>query len=587
MSKQAQKKQEQPAQQQAPKEPIILPQIKPAQNFMPQTKNSGTATFSNIAKQAESLVSGDNSIVFNNYNNNAVFRSSRVDLNDCVSVDAVNKSIKNVNELTFSDKSSIKGICDGYVLNNQGLKVLINDKNIALSTAFSYRFAEQLEKLSTNLKKESANRLQSHNELHAMIKEMENTEVHDKDMKINGTLELMNNLKIDHFGIRNDGDLWTAFTMNDIDWMAFDNDTNKIYMYKPVEMNKAVKINDTFNVGKLKIVPTDSDNYSMFSLNDEHFMSFNANDDSTVLYKNVNTRGNLVAAGQINANAFETKNYIKFTNDTVANDYAYIQLKGTAANAGELEIATCDDATEPIYIRQYSGNRATLKRTLTLLDANGNTSIPQNLNVSGSLTIGSDLTLQNAENLNLLRPGINGSQKMLFVIGKERSTWNAMTLRYDEVNGVHQGHIGMWGEDYMLQFTQAGVKIKRSAMTVIHTTNVHGEIGTFCETTGELSDMWVREDNTDCICQVKTSTSLNARILGIICKEDTFASHGDVLVKVVQDTYELGDILVPTENGYGRKATEEEELFMMRKAIPRPKITSLNAPEGFVATFLV
>ena len=104
MSKQAQKKQEPPAQQQAPKEPIILPQIKPPQNFSPQSKNVGSATFSNIAKQAESLVSGDNSIVFNNYNNNAVFRSSRVDLNDCVSVDAVNKSIKIVNELTFSDK---------------------------------------------------------------------------------------------------------------------------------------------------------------------------------------------------------------------------------------------------------------------------------------------------------------------------------------------------------------------------------------------------------------------------------------------------------------------------------------------------
>ena len=57
---------------------------------------------------------------------------------------------------------------------------------------------------------------------------------------------------------------------------------------------------------------------------------------------------------------------------------------------------------------------------------------------------------------------------------------------------------------------------------------------------------------------------------------------------VVPDNYELGDILVPTENGYGRKATEEEELFMIRKAIPRPKITSLDAgTEGYVATFLV
>ena len=36
-----------------------------------------------------------------------------------------------------------------------------------------------------------------------------------------------------------------------------------------------------------------------------------------------------------------------------------------------------------------------------------------------------------------------------------------------------------------------------------------------------------------------------------------------------------------------KKATDEELMFMMIHAIPRPKITSLDAPEGFVATFLV
>ena len=578
MSKQQPKNKEPAQQQQPPPEPVIPKNIMKPLHFAPQSKNVGSATFSNIAKQAEAIVSGDNSIVFNNYNNNAVFRSSRVDMNDCVSVDSVNRSIKNVNDINFVDKSTLKGISDGYALNNQGMKILMNDKNIALSTAFSYKLMNELAKTNANIKLESSKREESHNQLQSMIKDLETNEVHDKDMLIKGSLTLTKSLKVDGFGIRTDDINWAALTMNDMDWMSFDYVNGKINMYKPVEINKAVQINNTLNVGKLKITPSDSDNYSMLSLNDEYFMSFNANDDSTVLYKNVNARGNLVAAGQVNANAFETKNYIKFTNDTVSNDYAYIQLKGTEANAGELEIATCDDATEPIYVRQYSGNRTTLKRTLALLNTLGNTQIPGNLHCYGNITCDNIATFK--------------------MVHKDADAWgpvadigffricNGKKTNNEAQNFSYIRHTSN-NEQNIMTLSSNGIKINKSAMTVIHTTNVHGEIGTFCETTGELSDMWVREDNTDCICQVKTSTSLNPRIVGIICKEDTFASHGDVLVRIVPDNYELGDILVPTENGYGRKATEEEELYMMRKAIPRPKITSLNAPEGFIATFLV
>jgi hypothetical protein len=52
----------------------------------------------------------------------------------------------------------------------------------------------------------------------------------------------------------------------------------------------------------------------------------------------------------------------------------------SGVNAGYLEIATCDDGTEPIYVRQYadsfSGSPA---RTLTLLGSSGNTTIPGTL----------------------------------------------------------------------------------------------------------------------------------------------------------------------------------------------------------------
>jgi hypothetical protein len=58
-----------------------------------------------------------------------------------------------------------------------------------------------------------------------------------------------------------------------------------------------------------------------------------------------------------------------------SNDFFRIRTGG-ASNAGFVEIATADDGTEPIYVRQYTGVFSTLKRTATLLDGSGNTSFP-------------------------------------------------------------------------------------------------------------------------------------------------------------------------------------------------------------------
>lgn len=68
------------------------------------------------------------------------------------------------------------------------------------------------------------------------------------------------------------------------------------------------------------------------------------------------------------------------------NDYWRVGGQATADNAGYMEIATADDADEPIYVRQYSGAYSTLSRTLTLLDASGNTSMPGNLSVTKSVS---------------------------------------------------------------------------------------------------------------------------------------------------------------------------------------------------------
>lgn len=49
---------------------------------------------------------------------------------------------------------------------------------------------------------------------------------------------------------------------------------------------------------------------------------------------------------------------------------------GGASNAGYVEIATADEGTEPIYVRQYTGAFTTVTRTATLLDGSGNTTFP-------------------------------------------------------------------------------------------------------------------------------------------------------------------------------------------------------------------
>lgn len=61
---------------------------------------------------------------------------------------------------------------------------------------------------------------------------------------------------------------------------------------------------------------------------------------------------------------------------TMGSNDAFRIAIGGGNNAGYAEIATADDYSEPIYVRQYQGGFATLKRTATLLDGSGNSSFP-------------------------------------------------------------------------------------------------------------------------------------------------------------------------------------------------------------------
>lgn len=71
-------------------------------------------------------------------------------------------------------------------------------------------------------------------------------------------------------------------------------------------------------------------------------------------------------------------------------DFWRIGSGGNGEDNGFVELATNDNGTEAIYVRQYQGSQgdfANLIRTLTLLDGNGNTVIPGHLFVNGGITV--------------------------------------------------------------------------------------------------------------------------------------------------------------------------------------------------------
>ena len=95
--------------------------------------------------------------------------------------------------------------------------------------------------------------------------------------------------------------------------------------------------------------------------------------------------GNMSSVGQITFSALSGTNGRALLYQQMAdNDYFRIYAGGTASNSGYVEIATADDGNEPIYVRQYTGVFSSVKRTLTLLDANGYTHFPSYINIGGN-----------------------------------------------------------------------------------------------------------------------------------------------------------------------------------------------------------
>jgi len=123
------------------------------------------------------------------------------------------------------------------------------------------------------------------------------------------------------------------------------------------------------------------------------------------------------------------------------NDYFSIAVSGTGNDAGYAEIATGDNGTEPIYVRQYNTGSPT--RSATLLDAVGNTTFPNTVTATtfvGNFTGGSSLNVLKAGDTMSGDLTINGALSATtknFLI--DHPTKAGMQLRHGSLEGPENG----------------------------------------------------------------------------------------------------------------------------------------------------
>jgi hypothetical protein len=137
--------------------------------------------------------------------------------------------------------------------------------------------------------------------------------------------------------------------------------------------------------------------------------------------------------------------------------------------------------------------------------------------------------------------------------------------------------------------------------TITHLTNIidydDSKIGCFCETCGELADVYDKDGITfvptlsrpcDAIVKVRHTNTLSTKLLGIIANSNTIITHGDCLAVVkLGPKYEIGQLLVPDIKGVCRIATEEDKRTIMFEGLPRVRITGIPTnDEPFVLAFM-
>jgi len=190
-------------------------------------------------------------------------------------------------------------------------------------------------------------------------------------------------------------------------------------------------------------------------------------------------------------------------------------------------------------------------------------------------------------------------QEMMFQLGK--SNTRAISFVYRNTDSIdnsqyrldfagRSAYICKYGATKTEHEIRGNLKVfgtitENASKTITHYTKYEGNIklGCFVENTGKI---YRDEESTlspyeDCITIVKQSLEYNNNIIGVcteiideeFCK---YATHGDVLIKCESATYTLGDILIPSHNGYAKKANNMEIIDAMTHMIPRLKVTSVE-----------
>lgn len=158
---------------------------------------------------------------------------------------------------------------------------------------------------------------------------------------------------------------------------------------------------------------------------------------------------------------------IKFT--CGANDYARI-MTGGETDKGYLEIATADNGNEPIYFRQYTGSFTNEARTLTLLDAGGNSQFPGRIDATGgftgTLTTGS--AISSSVNTGLY---LDGNRGKAIINSTHGAGAYVMLAKLNSTNGYFTQ--GAHQDKYLLQYTakstvDAGTNSVTKAATLLN-----------------------------------------------------------------------------------------------------------------------
>ncbi|MBI4801144.1 MAG: hypothetical protein HY796_01350 [Elusimicrobia bacterium] len=164
----------------------------------------------------------------------------------------------------------------------------------------------------------------------------------------------------------------------------------------------------------------------------------------------------LVSDGSGNAKwSADTAGAATYIQATVASN-DYIRVKGGgSSNAGWLEIATGDDGTEPIYVRQYNTVPSIVNEAV-LLDGSGNTSFPGTVTAP---TFSGNATSVDGFSVNTAYNDFTGSEiPVRHASGYLYSNWFNMVANVETTNPEYL--VGEWGGDKFLRYvTPANVTV--------------------------------------------------------------------------------------------------------------------------------